>query len=187
MTRKSYPSFDAALRIGILTPELSHRQIVRRMRKCRAIAASAPFLRTLAEAVETGRLELPPVPAAVVALTGICHGELTVLERDLFWRVFQVPVFEQLVAPDGRVLAMECDAHDGLHLLQQDTSLPGFRAFLETSPCGCGNPHPRVARIERLDRPSQAAPAVRPSAEPAHVYDDRHDQEQQVHAAGRVA
>jgi hypothetical protein len=27
-----------------------------------------------------------------------------------------VPVFEQILADDGSLLAMECEAHDGLHV-----------------------------------------------------------------------
>src|SRR5947209_2394764 len=136
MPRTHYPSYDPALRIAVLTPDLPPGKIQQSMRRCRVIAASAPQLRALAEAVESGSLTLPPVDAAVIAFTGIYHGELTALERDLFWRVFQVPVFEQFLSPDGRILAMECDAHDGLHLLDPDAPLPGYRGFLNATPCG---------------------------------------------------
>src|SRR5690349_19335323 len=105
-----YPSYDPALRIAVLTQDLSMGQVRRRMGNCRGLAAAVSLLRSLAEAVESGTLTLPPVDAAVIAFTGTGHGELTALERDLFWRVFQVPVFEQLLSPDGRILAVECDA-----------------------------------------------------------------------------
>jgi hypothetical protein len=190
MLRSDVPSFDPALRIAVLTPNLTFRQILQRARKCRAIAGSVPVLREVAEAVAEGRLALGPVEAAVIAFTGIRHGELTELERDLFWRVFQVPVFEQFLASDGRVLAMECDAHEGLHLLEPDAPLPGFRARLDTAPCGCGNAHPRLIRLERLERlaeESKPAPVVLPAAHATHVYDDREEEDQQVNAAGRVA
>jgi len=157
MPHPHHPRFDPALRIAVLTPGLSLGKIQRRFRTARVIAAATPVLRSLAEAVESGRVTLPPVEAAVVAFTGICHGELTVLERDLFWRVFQVPVFEQLLAPDGRVMAMECDAHDGLHLLDPAAPLDGYSAILDGTPCGCGNPQPRLAALERL---SQLTPAA---------------------------
>src|SRR5260370_36296509 len=114
MPRTHYPSYNPALRIAVLTPDLPLGQIRRRMSECRVVAATVPLLRSLAEAVESAGLTLPRVEAAVIAFTGICHGELTALERDLFWRVFQVPVFEQFLSPDGRILAVECDAHDGL-------------------------------------------------------------------------
>ena len=183
--RMQYPSYDPALRIAVLTPDLALRQIRRRVGKCRVLAATVPLLRSLAEAVESGSVTLPPVEAAIVAFTGICHGELTALERDLFWRVFQVPVFEQFLSPDGRVLAMECDAHDGLHLLDPNAPLPGFRAFLDTAPCGCGNSHPRLSRFVRLAFESKPAPRIR-AAVAAQIYHDR-DHENEVQSPGRVA
>src|SRR5436309_1138975 len=154
MPRAHYPRYDPALRITVLTPDLALKQVRRRVRKCRVLAGTVPLLRSVAEAVESGGLAAPRVDAAVIAFTGICHGELTVLERDLFWRVFQVPVFEQFLSPDGCILAMECDAHEGLHLLHPDAPLPGFRGFLDTAPCGCGNAHPRLMRLQRVGRSS---------------------------------
>src|SRR5437870_1306995 len=98
MSRTQYPSYDPALRIAVLTPDLSPRQLRRRLSKCRVLAAAVPVLRAMAEDLESGSMALPRVEAAIIAFTGICHGELTVLERDLFWRVFQVPVFEQFLS-----------------------------------------------------------------------------------------
>ena len=168
MPRTHYPRFDPALRIAVLTPNLTLRQMLRRMCNCRAVAADVPVLRSLAEAVESGKAALRPVDAAVIAFTGIKHGELTVLERDLFWRVFQVPVFEQFLAPDGRILAMECDAHDGPHLLDSNSPIPGFRAFLDHTPCACGNRHPRLSRLERLEHP------------PGHIQGDKVDRRAKI-------
>ena len=185
MHRVRYPSYDPALRIAVLTPDLNLRQTRRRIRGARAVAGAAVVLRQLAEAVLEGST-LPPIDAAVIVFTGICHGELTVLERDLFWRVFQVPVFEQFLAPDGRILATECDAHEGLHLLDPDAPLPGFRAFLETAPCGCGNPHPRVTGLERLDPPASAASRPGPPV-PAQIHEYGDEQDEQVRPARRVA
>jgi hypothetical protein len=181
-----YPSYHPGLRIAVLTPDLDARQIRKRIRRARAVAATAVLLRQLAEAVETGKLTLPPIDAAVIVLTGIAHGKLTVLERDLFWRVFQVPVFEQFLSPDGRILAMECDAHEGLHVLDSTAPLPGFRACLETTSCGCGNPHPRLTRLERLAQPSSPASRVGSSV-PAQVYEYSDEQDEQVGPARRVA
>jgi hypothetical protein len=186
MPRTHYPSYDPALRIAVLTPDLDIPRIRRQMSRSRAVAATAVLLRQLAEAVEAGAATLPPVDAAVIVLTGICHGELSALERDLFWRVFQVPVFEQFVSAEGRILAMECDAHQGLHLLDSDAPLPGYRAFLETEPCGCGNPHPRLSRLDRLTPDSAAASRVG-AAVPAQVYEYGDEENQQVGPARRVA
>src|SRR6266542_1700196 len=134
MPQTHHPRFDPALRIAVLTPEMTLGQILKTTRTARAIAGTVPVLRSLAEAVESGVAARPALEMAVVAFTGTCHGELSALERDLFWRVFQVPVFEQLLAPDGRVIAMECDAHDGLHLLDPEAPLEGYRAFLDRTP-----------------------------------------------------
>lgn len=185
MARTTYPSYSAALRIAVLTPDLTHHQIRRRISRARAVAATVAVLRQLAEAVESGRLTIPAIEAAVIVLTGISHGELTALERDLFWRVFQVPVFEQFLSPEGRILAMECDAHDGLHVLDTDAPLPGYRAFLDNEACGCGNPHPRLRGLERMVPPSTPS-RVRPAV-PAKVDEDCDQQDQQVGAARRVA
>lgn len=163
MPSKHHPRFDPALRIAVLTSEMPLGQMVKRIRAARVIAAAVPVLRLLAEAVEARQVALPPLEAAIVAFTGICHGELTVLERDLFWRVFQVPVFEQLLAPDGRVMAMECDAHQGLHLLDPDAPLEGYQAMLDATLCGCGNAHPRLAGLQRLDE-LVPAPVIRTAA-----------------------
>lgn len=72
---------------------------------------------------------------------------LTASDRDLFWKAFGVPVFEQLLNPSNVVLAMECDAHDGMHLVGDFGNLRAGR-----SACPCGNPAPRLARRrQRID------------------------------------
>ncbi len=35
---------------------------------------------------------------------------------NLLWRSLGLPVFEQLTAWDGTVIARECEIHDGLHV-----------------------------------------------------------------------
>lgn len=179
MPRTQYPSYDPALRIAVLEPDLGIQRIRRRMARARAVAASASVLRELAEAVESGIISLPPIEAAVIVLTGICHGELTDLERDLFWRVFQVPIFEQFLSPEGRILAMECDAHDGMHLLDPADLQTLHGGVLETAPCGCGNPHPRLIG-------SETPPRVSASVAP-QIYENGDQQEEQVNPARRVA
>jgi hypothetical protein len=183
--RARYPAYAAALRIAVLIPGLSFREIRRRTRKCRAVAAPVPILRLVAQAVDAGIIKLPN-QAAVIAYTGVNHEELSELERDQFWDVFQAPVFEQLLSVEGQVLAMECDAHDGMHLLDPHAPLTGLRAHLDTSACGCGNWHPRLRRIERLNLPSPPTPLVRPAVS-AYIDEHGDDQQQQIHPAGRVA
>jgi hypothetical protein len=51
-------------------------------------------------------------------------------DRDELWRVFQVPVYMLLVTRDGRVVAWECEAQDGLHITEGG----------KESTCACGRP-----------------------------------------------
>ncbi len=60
-------------------------------------------------------------------------------ERDLLWKAFGVPVFEQMLDRENSLLAMECEAHEGLHLMVAMPDVP-----LDHVPCPCGNLHPRL-------------------------------------------
>lgn len=84
-----------------------------------ALAAPVQVLRSLANAVEIGQQDAPSLRHFVVSFTGGEHGELADDDRERFWRVFQVPVFEQRLGFDGRVIAYECEAHNGLHILPE--------------------------------------------------------------------
>lgn len=96
---------------------------------------------------------------AVIVFT--CGGEagLSDDDRDLFWDAFGVPVFEQYLGRANALLAVECDAHTGLHLVGDFESLKRDR-----NACACGSPNPRLpkrARIELAELLTAAgAPAV---------------------------
>ena len=83
---------------------------------------------------------------SVVALTYDGQEGLTAADRELFWKTFGVPVFEQLLNAGNELIAMECDAHDGLHLVGE---FQGLKAGIST--CPCGNPAPRLARQRRIE------------------------------------
>jgi len=84
---------------------------------------------------------------AVVVFTYRDQAGLSDDDRDLFWDSFGVPVFEQHLGPGNELLAMECEAHAGLHVAT-DFDDPG----LDRNSCICGNPAPRFQRrrIEEL-------------------------------------
>lgn len=84
-----------------------------------ALAGPVTALRDLADRVENGAVDAPALQHFVVSFTGYGEGELSEEDRERFWRVFQVPVFEQRLGFDGRVIAHECEAHDGLHILTE--------------------------------------------------------------------
>jgi phenylacetate-coenzyme A ligase PaaK-like adenylate-forming protein len=83
---------------------------------------------------------------SVVALVYDGQEGLTSADRELFWRSFGVPVFEELLGAGNELIAMECDAHDGLHLVGDFKDLKGG-----TGTCPCGNPAPRMARYRRIE------------------------------------
>jgi len=88
-----------------------------------ALAAPVKVLRSIAEAVEAGEQDPPLLGHFVVSFTGGNEGELSEDDRERFWRVFRVPLFEQRVGFDGRVIAHECEAHDGLHIMPERAAI----------------------------------------------------------------
>ena len=133
-----------------------------------ALAAPVGVLRKLAAGIQNGTHVLRPLKHFVVSFTGGHEGELNEADREQFWRIFQVPVFEQRRGFDGRVIAYECEAHSGLHLMPEHamfeatadseillTSLTALRyptlrvgtrlqASIRHDCCDCGNAVPRL-------------------------------------------
>ncbi|MGA2882136.1 MAG: hypothetical protein ABSG13_24560 [Bryobacteraceae bacterium] len=87
-----------------------------------------------------------PIEQAVVVFTYAGAPGISRPDRDCFWRVFGVPVFEQYLSPKNKLLATECDAHVGLHVVSGCEGLP-----LEHDVCPCGNPAPRLTRGSRIE------------------------------------
>lgn len=95
----------------------------------------------------------PDVSHALIALAQPGQPWLTPADREHLWRAFHVPVFQQLVTESGELLAMECEAHDGLHLTARD--LPGYA--LDPTPCPCGLRTPRLIPKKPAERAQAAA------------------------------
>lgn len=150
-----------------------------------ALAGSVTELRALAEAVENRGVRLPRLTHSVIAFAPLRQGFLSDEVRELFWRVFKVPVFGQILSPGGAVLAWECEAHEGFHFNHDSavfqtqsgggepellvTSLVDLRRPLirlataltgsvERSTCGCGQSGPRLMGLRRRSFP-KAKPA----------------------------
>ena len=119
-------------------------------------ALAAPRERLLALAAA----EHPPaLTHAVIVLEGPGDPLLSALERARLWRAFRVPVFEQIVGPDGELLAAECEAHDGLHIESPELPTEGFQ--VEDAPCGCGRKTPRLTPSQPADRTRSVAAYAR--------------------------
>jgi len=127
------------------------------------VAAFAPA----AVAAERGQLlalaalDRPPAfTHAVIVLESPGDAPLSDGEREQLWRAFRVPVFEQIIGPHGKLLAADCEAHDGLHvetsgLLWADVQWPGYR--LESAACGCGRHTPRLVSAVAAERARSVA------------------------------
>jgi hypothetical protein len=83
---------------------------------------------------------------AVIAFTYDGQAGFSDDDRDLFWDSFGVPVFEQHLGPGNELLAMECEAHAGLHVMGDFGNLR-----LDRNSCVCGNPAPRLPRRARIE------------------------------------
>jgi hypothetical protein len=78
---------------------------------------------------------------AVVIFTQEGYRCLTDAERDTLWKAYRVPVFEQVITAGGRLVAWECEAHEGMHLSD------GAHAMADriiVGECDCGSPATRV-------------------------------------------
>ena len=117
----------------------------------------------LADQKLRGLISLPNLSLAIVILSSPSSGDagpLAAHHRDLLWKAFGLPVFEQLRGWDGRVFARECEVHDGLHV---DTNscmaecdgtelivmgiATGLSADIEDAQCECGLETPRLCRL----------------------------------------
>jgi hypothetical protein len=92
---------------------------------------------------------------AIVVMGKWEDARVTEADRERLWMRFRVPVFEQIVAGDGALLAAECEAHDGLHIEAegflrpdhwQGMALPDNE--IDRSPCVCGRKEPRLIPAE---------------------------------------
>jgi len=110
---------------------------------------------------------------AVLIRIGLEEGLLSPIERDGLWLRYGLPMFEHMIGLDGELLAWECEAHSGLHVVEENvvfelvqgelllTSLTdlvqptiqvrtGWLARIETETCDCGRPGRRLAGLRQL-------------------------------------
>jgi hypothetical protein len=108
---------------------------------------------SLADRKLRGLIDLPSLKSAIVVLSSANAsdgGPLAGHHRDLLWKAFGLPVFDQLRGLDGRVVARECEVHDGLHFDIRDVKSelpPDFRIDIDNGHCDCGSDTPRLRHI----------------------------------------
>ncbi len=96
---------------------------------------------------------------SVIVLARRGQPLLTPEQRQILWRAFHVPVFEQIIGENGAVLAAECEAHAGLHIESNRFDAAG-RA-VETAKCGCGRTTPRLKPAEQAGKARAASASIR--------------------------
>ena len=140
---------DPAPRTAILAPGFCQTRLVRvfpqgwneKAKRFNPACIAGPLAKLLAVAHDGW-----PVEQAVVVFTYSGGEEFTQFDRASLWDAFGVPVFEQYLSAKNRLLATECDAHAGLHVV---SGCEGLR--LESDVCACGNDAPRLTRGRRID------------------------------------
>jgi hypothetical protein len=121
-------------------------------------------LQRLAAMSQSGRFCLTTVNLAIFALTDCGNRPIGDALRESLWQTFGVPVYELIVAPGCRLLASECEAHDGWHLQEGSKAyiaggelvcdLPPLKNLhtrligdIDPTPCACGR---LTARLKNL-------------------------------------
>jgi len=130
------PSFSYPLPtcppIAIISSHFPEHAIA--LTEARTIAAPMSMIRSMDRKIWS-----PDFP--IVVLSNIDDGLVTEADRDYIWQSFGVPMFEYLLSSDGKIIARECEAHDGLHL---DERVAGT---VTTEPCPCGRPGNRLLSL----------------------------------------
>ncbi len=86
---------------------------------------------------------IPSLTHSIIILSRPEQPRMTDADREGLWWAFRVPVFEQVIGKFGKLLAAECEAHDGLHVVSPALSL--HEESLDDSLCPCGRKSPRIA------------------------------------------
>jgi hypothetical protein len=116
---------------------------------------------SLADCKLRGLFELHSLKLAIVVFSSAgLHGALEMHHRDVLWKAFGLPVFEQLCGADGRVIARECEVHNGLHIdVNRDTTEApaGMAVEILSEQCDCGLETARL--LPRMAARARAAAA----------------------------
>lgn len=96
---------------------------------------------------------------ALVVLRREWEPAISVEDRARLWHAFHVPLFEQIVAEDGTLLAAECEAHCGLHI-QSRRFIAGDHE-VDRAQCDCGRTSPRLIDLKKVEALNKVAATAR--------------------------
>ncbi len=133
------------------------------------VVGSLHEMERLVEHITAGALDAASIDRALVILTHFGSKPLNDVARVSLWQSFGVPIFELYLGLDQSLLASECEAHEGWHLVRgiDSTTLEtgelildgagnsglstGLRASVDRTTCPCGLATPRILNIEPLE------------------------------------
>ncbi|MBE7545223.1 MAG: hypothetical protein M9913_23745 [Bryobacteraceae bacterium] len=107
-----------------------------------ALAAPPSDLLIVALMRKQGVLRLNRLKYPLLALLRPGQHPLSDAQIQELYRHFGLPVRQQFRDHEGRLLAQDCEAGAGFHILQPGFPLPG--GVLTHTPCPCGHPAPRL-------------------------------------------
>jgi hypothetical protein len=132
-----------------------------------ALAAPLGTALSLADRKLRGLPSLTSLRTALVVLTDIAGDTLAEDSRHMLWQAFGVPIFEQLRGEHGRVIARECEVHDGLHMDPAAAVTEEFSGDLSgglvNEQCECGAETPRLRNyfmVRRAATTLSASPSL---------------------------
>lgn len=141
------------------------------------VVGSLNEVERLVEHVSRGTLDAASIDRALVILTHFGSKPLNDMARVRLWQAFGVPIFELYLGLDQSLLASECEAHEGWHVVRgvDSTTLEtgelildgagnsglstGLRALVDRTTCPCGLTTPRILNIEPLESGSHCLAA----------------------------
>jgi hypothetical protein len=149
----SAPGFPYPLRacpkIAVFAPALAHGPAtvacadVADLPHLGAATVAAP-MRVLYELQRSDwRPEFP-----VVVLSTSETGLASPADRDFIWYSLRVPLLEYLLDSEGRIIARECEGHDGLHV--EGSFETGALGEVVSGTCGCGKEGARLRYAEAI-------------------------------------
>ena len=102
---------------------------------------------TLEQLNALAREGIPSLTHSIIVLSQPDQKRISDADREGLWWAFRVPLFEQVIGKSGKLLAAECEAHDGLHVVSPDLPLHG--ESVDDSLCPCGRKTRRIGVTHR--------------------------------------
>jgi hypothetical protein len=107
-----------------------------------ALAGRFEDLSVVGESLRLHELALPRLSAPLLVFSQSAVGCMSEEQYRSLWRLFGLPLFEQIRDGLGYLVAQECDVRDGFHIVDARSELRALRRL--PGPCACGRETDRV-------------------------------------------